>query len=381
MSAKVCLVGPAYPYRGGIAHFTSILAREFSKNHSVLVINFSRLYPSFLFPGKTQYDESGSPLACESKRLLDSLNPVSWWRAARDIASFGPDMVVFQWWQPFFAVAYWLVIFFLKRRTTAKIVFLCHNVIPHESSPIDRILIKIGFRQVRYFLVQSDEDRRNLLELKRDAVVDVQPHPIYEAFRHGAFTRESAREALGVTGRMLLFFGYIRPYKGLGVLLDGFAATWKELDATLYIVGEFYESKSTYLSQLERLGIGERVVIVDRYVANEEVEEYFIASDLVVLPYLSATQSGIVQVAYAFDKPVVVTSVGGLPDVVQDGVTGYVVAPGDPDALAGAILEFFRSESSRAMVEGIRKAKGRFSWASCVRAIKALTAGKGPMDD
>ncbi len=169
MSEKACLVGPAYPYRGGIAHFTSLLAGEFTKDHDVLVINFKRLYPSFLFPGKTQFDESKTPFSVESLRTIDSLNPISFWKTAKTIARFEPDLVVFQWWQPFFAVAYAAIVFFLRRmRPTAstKILYLCHNVLPHESSPVDRLLIKIAFKQVHSFLVQSREDRRILLDIR-----------------------------------------------------------------------------------------------------------------------------------------------------------------------------------------------------------------------
>jgi len=375
MTKRACLVGPAYPYRGGIAHFTSALAAEFAKDHDVLVINFKRLYPSILFPGKTQFDESGEPVGVDSQRTIDSLNPFSFWRTAKTIAVFKPDIVVLQWWQPFFAVAYALIVFFLTRIDrgySSKIIFLCHNVLPHESSPIDRFLTRIAFRFGNAFLVHSRGDRDNLVSVKPEAIVDVQPLPIFDMFRHGGQTRESARAALGVEGKMILFFGLIRPYKGLGVLLEGFARSLPANPATLFVVGEFYEGKERYLAQIEKLGIGERVVVVDSYVPNEEVEKYFAACDVLALPYLSATQSAIVQVAYSFDRPVIVTAVGGLPEVVDDGVTGYVIPKEDPDALSDAITRFFGQDDLRKMERDIAATKDRFSWRRCKETILGL---------
>ena len=369
---KVCLVGPAYPYRGGIAHFTSLLAKEFAGSHDVHIINFKRLYPDFLFPGKTQFDESGSPLEVASERIIDSLNPFSFLAAARAIARRRPDLVVFQWWHPFFAFAYSTASFFLKRFCKTRVVFLCHNVLPHEASVFDRLLIKIGFSQADAFLVQSREDRDNLERIKRRPRVDLHPHPIYDVFKRGETTREQARERLGVEGPMLLFFGYIRPYKGLKILLEAFAGVLSRRPARLFVVGEFYEDKTPYLQLIDQLSLGGQVSLVDRYVPNEEVELYFAACDLVVLPYLSATQSGIVQIAFGFDKPVVVTAVGGLPDVVDHGETGFVVPPGCPDALAEAVIEFFEQGRAADFTGKIRIAKERFSWARCIEKLIQL---------
>ena len=375
MTRRACLVGPAYPYRGGIAHFTSLLAAEFAKDHDVLVVNFKRLYPSFLFPGKSQMDESKEPLSVPSVRTIDSMDPSSFWRTARTIARFGPDIVVFQWWHPFFAAAYASIVFLLRRMRggkAAKIVYLCHNVMPHESSPVDKALTKIGLGQIGFFLVQSREDSGRLLGLRRNASVRVNPLPSYDFFNRARYTRAAAREELGVDGRMILFFGYVRPYKGVGVLLDAFAEVLARMDAVLYVVGEIYEGRERYLAQMKTLGIEDRVRLIDRYVGNEEVEKYFSACDLVVLPYLSATQSAVVQIAYGFQKPVVVTSVGGLPDVVEDGSTGYVVPPNDPGAVAGAVVRFFETNASVSMARNIAASAERFSWERAKRALTDL---------
>jgi len=371
------LVGPAYPFRGGIAHFNTLLAGEFAKDHKTLVINFKRLYPSIFFPGKTQFDSSRSPIDVSSERLIDSINPFSYYKAARRITDFRPDLVIFQWWHPFFAPAYSSVRFFLKKKCNCRIVYLCHNVMPHESSFLDRFLIKLGFSGVRRFLVQSSEDERKLKSLLRkmktgEAHTAVSPHPVYEVFRSEKIGRAEARSRLGVEGRMILFFGYIRKYKGLGVLLKAFAEASRTLRMKLFIVGEFYDDKSKYDSLIKQLGIDSKIEVIDRYVPNEEVELYFEAADLVVLPYLSATQSGIVQISYAFDTPVIVTSVGGLPDVVEDGVTGRVVRPNDPAGLADAVVDFFSSSRAESMIDGVKRARKRFSWAGCAAVIMEL---------
>jgi len=369
---KICVVGPAHPYRGGIAHFTSMLAREFGQRHDVKVINFTRLYPSFLFPGKTQYDSSQSALRVDSDRIIDCLNPFTWFRAGRAVASFDPDLVVIQWWQPFFGPAFRTMSYTIRRKTRAAVVYLCHNVLPHESWVFDHWLIATGLSGGDAFLVQSAEDGRNLGKILKNPLLAVNPHPIYDFFDQSKYDRRSARKALEVDGPVLLFFGYVREYKGLDVLLDAFAQVLKRLPATLLVVGEFYEKRGPYDARIADLDIGDRVRIVDEYVPNDEVEMYFKAADLVVLPYVSATQSGIVQTAFSFEKPVVVTSVGGLPDVVIDGNTGYVVPKNDPHAVADAIVRFFKEGDATRMAENIGADRDRFSWRRCADRLIEL---------
>jgi glycosyltransferase involved in cell wall biosynthesis len=367
---RVCLVGPAYPYRGGIAHFNSSLALEFARDHTVRIVNFTRLYPAFLFPGKTQYDDSKSPLEVDSHRMIDCINPITWVRAGRAISRFDPELVVFQWWHPFFGPAYRIVASSSGRH--APIVFLCHNVLPHESSAFDRTLMKIGFGGSDAYLVQSREDGENLRRIYEDPVMAVNPHPIYDFFDGHRYDRSSARRALDVDGPVVLFFGYVRPYKGLGVLIDAFAEVLRRIPATLLIVGEFYEKREPYDRRIADLSIGGHVRVVDEYVPNEDVEKYFKAADLVALPYVSATQSGIVQTSYCFGKPVVVTDVGGLPDVVTNGETGYVVPRNDSGTLAGAIVRYFEEDAGARMADNIRAGLDRFSWRRCVQTLVSL---------
>jgi glycosyltransferase involved in cell wall biosynthesis len=359
---KIGLVGPTFPYRGGISHYTTLLARELAGGHEVFVENFRRLYPELLFPGRTQLDESGNPLEVPSRRILDSLLPWTWSAAGRDAARERPDLVVFQWWHPFFALAYRGVIRGLARSSRAAVLFLCHNVLPHEATRLDRLLLSAAFARPHGFLVHSAEDRDHLLAFRPGAPVRVAPHPTYDVFARGAPPRAEARRRLGLSGDVLLFFGYVRAYKGLRHLIEALPGILERRKVTLLVVGEFYEKKEPYLERVRRLGVAESVIFVDRYVPNEEVGLYFAAADLVVQPYVTATQSGITQIAFGFGRPVVVTRVGGLPDVVEDGKTGFLVPPEDPGAVRDAVLRFFDEGLGPAMEEAVASGSERFSW-------------------
>ena len=377
---KICLVGPTYPYRGGISHYTQMLAREFMTSHDVQVVGFTRLYPSFLFPGRTQFDEGRELVHVEAVRAIDSIDPMSWRRSARAIARFDPGLVVFQWWQPFFAPAFRFIAARARKRG-ARVVFLCHNVLPHEPKRFDRMLTKWGLAASDGFVVQSREDAAVLRSILPEARVEFNPMPVFDLFREGDLGRADARRRLGVDGNIILFFGLVRAYKGLTTLLDAFALCAERLEATLLVVGEFYESRRPYDDRIRALGIGHRVRIVDRYVSNEEVPAYFKAADVVVLPYVTATQSAVVQTAYAFTIPVIVTAVGGLPDVVDDGRTGFVVPPNSPERLAAAIGRFFDERVAERMSAAIRAERGTFSWSSCTRAVlRAAGIGAGAGD-
>jgi glycosyltransferase involved in cell wall biosynthesis len=372
--SRFCLIGPAYPYRGGISHYNTSLIRELAARHEVRAVNFKRLYPDLLFPGKTQYDESASPYEAPSERIIDSINPFTWIRAGFHAARGRPDVVVVQWWHPFFAPAIFVACSILRIMRRGRILFICHNVVPHETSPLDRMLSRIAFSTAHCFIVQSGEDRRNLLRLRRGAKAEIHPLPLFDFFKTGPMGMNEARDMIGEgEGRLLLFFGYIRPYKGLANLIEAMGILRDRMEARLLVVGEFYEEREPYLRLVERLGLSERVRFVDRYVGNEEVQPFFTASDLVVLPYVSATQSGIAQIALSFDRPVVVTRVGGLPEVVSEGRTGFIVPPADPQAVADAIVEFFSGGWAEKMEPYFEEEKRRFSWASLASTIESIT--------
>ena len=370
---RFCLIGPTYPYRGGISHYNTCLIRELAAAGDVRAINFTRLYPGFLFPGTTQLDESARPLAADSTRLIDSINPFTWIRAGVRAGRGKPDLVLVQWWHPFFAPAMFTICSVLKLVHRAKIVFICHNVLPHEKSLLDRFLAALAFSVADGFFVQSREDRDKLLRIRKRAPVVVHPHPIYDCFGTGCLTKEAARAKIGSpAGPLLLFFGYIRGYKGLSYLIEAMPLIREKIPARLLVVGEFYEDAAPYTELVERLGLADAVRFENRYVANEEVEGFFVASDCVVLPYVSATQSGIVQIAIAMDRPVIVTDVGGLSEAVSPGKTGFVVPPRDPAALARAVIRFFDEGWTAKMAPWFEDERKRFSWKAMVEAIDGL---------
>jgi len=368
------LAGPLYPYRGGIAHYGALLAAELSREDAVHAINFKRLYPRLLFPGRNQYDESRSPLRFEAPRLLGSLDPLSWERSARHLASLDPDALLCHWWHPFFAPAYGSLARRLKRlRPHCRCLYLCHNVLPHETSRLDRVLAGYAFKAADAFCVHSESDARILRGLVPGARLGVHPHPRYEAFHHDVPSRMEARRRLGIEpgARIALFFGYVRAYKGLDLALEGLARC-ADRGLGLWVVGEFYEDRAPYEKLIRDRGLGARVILVDRYVSNEELPVYFQAADLVLQPYRSATQSGIAQIAAAFGRPVLATRVGGLPEQIEDGVTGLLVDPDSPAALAAALDRFFADGLGPAMEAALAAAAHRFTWRGLADTLRGL---------
>ncbi|HEY2924531.1 MAG TPA: glycosyltransferase [Candidatus Eisenbacteria bacterium] len=372
---KAAILGPTYPHRGGIAHYTTLLARALHTRHELAMVSFRRLYPGLLFPGTTQFDTSGTAIEppVRPEPILDSLNPVSWARAGARLRALAPDFLVVPWWHPFFGPSLGTA----ARRARAggrrpARIFLCHNVAPHEGTPLDRALTAYGLGGADAFLVHARSEALKLERLAAGRPVRVHPHPSYEIFSEGAPSRESARASLGLSGRVLLFFGYVRPYKGLHDLL--FALTLARRDAwdRLVIAGEFYEPIERYRALLEHPAIRDRVSVVDRYVANEEVGRFLAAADVVALPYREATGSGIAQVAFGAGVPVIATRTGGLEEVVEEGVSGLLVPPRDPPSLARAIERFFDEDLSARLRAGVARDRRRFGWNGLVDALEAL---------
>lgn len=359
---KIVLIGPVYPYRGGIAHYTSLLFRALAEQASVTMLSFKKQYPGWLFRRK-QKDYSNASLKIDNAEfLLDTTNPFNIIKVARYINRLEPDMLILQWWHPYFTPCYWILMHICKK---CKIVLICHNVLPHERFPLDSTLTKSVFNQASCFIVHAKEEAEELIKLIPHAEYRINPHPTYDFFRFENLTKEDAREKLNIdiNAKTILFFGFVRAYKGLKTLLYAMPKVIKSFsEIKLMIVGEFSNDKEDYLSLIDELKIKEHLLIVDNYVADSEVEAFFAASDVVALPYESATQSGIVQIAYGFEKPVIATMVGGLPDVVEDGKTGYLVKPHDSDAFAEAIIKFFENEKSNNFVNAIKENAYQYSW-------------------
>lgn len=365
-----------HPFRGGIAQYTTMLQRELARHHDVVTFSFTRQYPSLFFPGKTQRDESSLALAVPATWCLDSIHPLSWWRTARLIEEQAPDLTVLMWWQPFFGPAFGTIAGHLVRRGH-PCIFLCHNVVPHEASCLDRLLSWCALSRASGFVVHSKIDEEPVARFAPGRPVRVNPHPIYTQFGsvEGDDTErvQQARRKFGLTAaRVLLFFGLIRSYKGLKVLLKAMASLRDDPDLVLVVAGECYEPEREYRSLIDQLGIGSRVVFTNRFIPNEEVQTYFTAADVLVLPYLSASQSGVIQIAYALGRPVIATRVGGLPEVVFPGQTGLLIPPGDVDALAMAVREFFRAGGRQAFAQGLASRRDFFSWSHLRATIEDL---------
>ncbi len=374
---KIVYVGTCYPMRGGLAQFNAILARELGQRHEVTFLSFRRQYPDFLFPGKTQYvTEPGaaSGVRFDAEPILDSINPWSWFRTARRAAAEKPDLVIYKYWMPFFAPAFGTISRRVKRLSKARILFVCDNIIPHERRPFDLPLTRFALAPVDAFVTMSAAVRDDLLRLKPNARWKLVPHPIYNIFGERE-DKEDARRRLGLApGPWLLFFGYVREYKGLDLMLRALSTIPRERGVRLLVAGEFYAGEERYRRMVRELGLADRVRFDADYIPEHRVARYFSACDVVVLPDHSATQSGIVQVAYQLDAPVICTAVGGLAEVVHHEVTGLVVPPDDPRAFAAAVLRFYDEGWETRLREGVQREKERYSWTPMVTAIEELAA-------
>jgi len=369
---KIIIVGTYYPLRGGIAHYNALLASELRKKHFVDIITFKRQYPKLLFPGKTQQETGPSNNAVPAPELVDSINPMNWPGVAREIRRRNPDLLIFKFWLPFFGPCFGTIAKLAKRKAHTKVLFICDNVIPHEHRPGDILFTKYAFRQVDYFVVQSDAVERDLQAFWPAARYRKVPHPVYNIFGD-ILNKQESRNALGIHAQhVLLFFGYVRAYKGLHILLEAMARLKHILDIHLLVVGEFYDDEKKYRTQIQELALEQHVTIHADYVPNDQVSLYFSAADAVVLPYVDATQSGIVQIAYNFEKPVIATRVGGLGEVVLDNITGFVVPPNDPRELADSILRFFSGNRVEEFTLNIRQEKGKYTWEAMGNAIESL---------
>lgn len=372
---KIAVIGPTYPFVGGISHYNTELCRNLSKKHKLILISYKRRYPSFLYPGKDQIDKkSNKKIKIDNvEYILDTINPITWIKAFLRIKKEKPDLLIFHWVTPFMAPMFSTMFFFVKKLTNTKILGICHNVLPHERTVLDLFLARLVFRNVDYFIVQSKMDFAKLREIvSRSKSIKYTPHPIYDVFFQQV-SKDEARKILNLPGKakIILFFGYVRKYKGLMCLIKAMPRVLDEIpDVHLLIVGEFWDDKRKYLREIRQLGIEKNVRVIDKYVPNEEVGLYFSAADVVVLPYVSATQSGVVQVAYAFNKPVITTNVGGLPDVVENHKTGFVVEAKNPKNLAEAIIVYFEQNKDKKFKRIIQKIKWKFSWERLIGIIE-----------
>ncbi len=372
---KVAIVGPAHPYRGGIAAFTDRLSNEFvNEGVDVEVFTFTLQYPSFLFPGKTQYSDAKAPNNFKIYRRINSINPFSWCRTAKEIRDKKPDIVIFAYWMSFFALCYAKMAKIISKNKSSYCIGLIHNMMPHEKTILDIIFPSHFVKSMHAFVALSKSVLNDVEKLdKKHKPKLFSPHPLYD--HYGDIEDKSlAINSLYLDEKYnyILFFGLIREYKGLDLLLKALAdERLKKLPLKLIVAGEFYDKKETYIQLIEALDVKNDVILYDKYIPDEDVKDFFNAADMVVQPYKSATQSGVTQVAYHFEKPMLVTDVGGLKEIIPHGKVGYVVEP-EPIKIADAIYDFYHNDRKDTFEANVIEEKKKYRWSKMTSTIMEL---------
>jgi glycosyltransferase involved in cell wall biosynthesis len=368
---KIVIIGSAYPLRGGgISTFNERLARAYmDKGDDVVIYTFSLQYPSFLFPGTTQYSKELPPEGFNIKVRINSINPFNWLKVGKEIRNMKPDLVIVRFWIPFMGPCLGKISRVI-RKSGVKVVAIVDNIIPHEHKPGDRLLSRYFVNSIDYFVTMSKSVFSDLESFNKDKPKKLTVHPLYDNFGE-LISQDSALKKLNLTNefKYILFFGFIREYKGLDLLLNAFAdKRLRRFPLKLMVVGEFYVDKKPYLQMIEDLGISNIVIMHDEFVPNTEVVNHFCASSLVVQPYKDATQSGITQIAYHFERPIITTNVGGLSEIVIHGRDGFVVEP-DSKQIADAIFTYFEGGMENDYSNNVKEDKKRFSWDKMLIAI------------
>lgn len=365
---KIIIMGPAYPLRGGIADSNHALGLALKKlGHEVVMLSFSLQYPSILFPGKTQYERTASSPDLEIHSRINSINPISWIKTALWLKNEKPALVITRFWIPFMGLAFGSILRLSGLRKTSKLMALCDNVIPHEKRFGDAMLSRFFLNANHQFLVMSKSVGKDVSKFVSNPVVDYHPHPVYDQFGL-LLDKQKARVKLGLDAskKYLLFFGFIRSYKGLDLLIE--ALSYTPQDVHLIVAGEFYEDADTYRVQIADMNLEDRVHFYPDFIPQDQVNVYFSASDMVVQPYRTATQSGVAQIAYHFNKPILVTNVGGLAEIVPHKKVGYVVDVA-PRAISNAVHDFYHENREAFFVENVAEEKKKYSWLNMARKI------------
>ena len=375
---KIIILGTAWPYRGGLATFNERLARQFmSEGHEVEVWTFTLQYPSFLFPGKTQYTNEPAPKDLVIRRELNSCNPFNWIKVGKAVRKAAPDLLICCYWMSFFAPSYGLVSKMAQRNGKTKCVALVHNMIPHEPSILDKLFAPYFVKRQNGFVALSESVVKDIEAISHQHSAVSSPHPIYDHYGE-RMTKEEACEALGLDAQKdyMLFFGLVRAYKGLDLLLDAFGKVKDSLpNLQLIIAGEFYEDEDKYRTQIADLGLTERVIIRNEFVPDGDLRKYFGAADLIVQPYKTATQSGVTQVAFHFEKPMLVTHVGGLGEIVHNHKMGYACAPNAED-IAEDLKDYYQNKRQEAYTAYLQKEKTKYAWSNMTRAFLKVKGEK-----
>ncbi len=371
----IIIIGPAHPLRGGLAAFNERLARAFSQaGHDVSIFTFSLQYPSFLFPGKTQYSSDPAPSDLAITPVINSINPINWIKWGFRIRKMNPDLVIMKFWIPFMAPCLGTIARLIRKNLKTKVIAILDNLIPHEKRPFDHMLSGYFARNVDGFVAMSREVLSQVDLFNKKSPRLFSPHPIYDPYGP-IMTKAEACNQLGLDpdGKYILFFGFIRDYKGLDLLLQAMAdKQMKHSEIKLIVAGEFYSDPKPYFQLIKQLEVDDRVIMHTDYIPGSKVGQYFCAADLVVQPYKTATQSGVTQIAYHFEIPMIITRVGGLAEFVPDGVAGYVVNV-DPDEIADGILKYYARRNTVDFIANVRREKHKYSWTAFVDKIFELT--------
>lgn len=368
---NITLLGPAYPYRGGLASFIERLAKQFVMDgHNVNIITFTLQYPGFLFPGKSQFLEGPAPSGLKIDRKVNSVSPLNWISVGLKIKKQRPDILIFKYWLPFMAPGFGTIARIAKSNRHTKIICIFDNVIPHEKRPGDKLLTRYFTGSIDGAIAMSGSVLSDIYIFRKDIPAQLNPHPLFDNFGP-AVNRDEALSKLKLEKEWsyLLFFGFIRAYKGLDLMIEAFSDIHKiKRDVKLIVAGEFYEDDSPYRELVKKYNLEEDVIFFNRFINDDEVSLFFSIADLVVQPYKRATQSGVTQIAYHFEKPMLVTDVGGLSEIVTDGKCGYVVKP-EPKAVAEAVIDYFKNNRKKKFTEGIMEEKERFTWNKLTASI------------
>ena len=369
---KVIIIGPAFPFRGGIANFNNALAQEYhNRGDQVTLYSFTLQYPGFLFPGTTQYESGEAPKNLKIKTLINSVNPFNWINVARKINTENPDYVIIRYWLPFMAPCLGTIARLLNKKI--KILAITDNVIPHEKRIGDTLLTRYFVKSCDAFLSLSASVLDDLSKFTNTTYKKFIPHPIYNVFGD-KITKAKALENLGLNSedKHLLFFGFVRKYKGLDLMLKAMSdSRIKAMGIKLIIAGEFYDDKNEYTDLIADLGIAKNIIMKSDFIPANKVKDYFCVADMITQTYRTATQSGVTQIAYSFDRPMLVTDVGGLAEIVPNNKVGYVTSQ-NPTEIADAIIDFYTNNKEEYFSDNTRLEKKRFSWEFFVEGLVEL---------
>lgn len=374
MPLKIKLLGTAYPYRGGLASFNERLIEEFiNEQEDASIETFKLQYPNFLFPGKTQYSSSPKPSNIPIDVTVNSVNPFNWIKIGRKIKKEEPDILIIKFWLPFMAPCFGTIARIAKKNKKTRVISILDNVVPHEKRPGDKLLAKYFVNSVDAFVGMSKSVLEDLNQFDSSKPREYNPHPLFDNFGEKVPREEALKHLQLPQGdKYILFFGFIRDYKGLDLLIDAFSdCRFRDQGIKLIIAGEYYNNEEQYTEQIKKLNLQGDIILKNEFIPNEDVRYYFGAADIVAQPYKNATQSGVTQIGYHFEKPMLVTNVGGLAELVPHNKIGYVVNP-DPKSIADSLLNFFDSDNSSNFIENILEEKKKFSWDKMTQTIKKL---------